>query len=76
MLFNDFTPYIALAGVSGTIGYYMGHRGMTGVRNDLLDVKKDLLSIKDKLTNAQPTVVVMPPATPPVEAPRGIPPNV
>lgn len=35
--------------IAGIIGYYVGHRGVNGVKNDLNDVKNDVNKIKAKV---------------------------
>lgn len=42
----------SLMAVSGLIGYYLGHRGLTGVKSDLNDVKTDITMIKAKINPA------------------------
>lgn len=42
--------------VSGLVGYYIGHRGLTGVQSDLNDVKQDIANVKGKLEGT-PSVV-------------------
>lgn len=42
--------------VSGVLGYYLGHRGATGVMSDLEDVKKDIQHLRETKANA-PVVV-------------------
>lgn len=42
----------ALMGVSGLVGFYLGHRGLTGVKSDLNDVKTDVTLIKAKINPA------------------------
>jgi hypothetical protein len=35
--------------IFGALGYYIGHRGFPGVKNDLNDIKKDVQKLKAKL---------------------------
>lgn len=50
--------YVALAfmAVTGLIGFYLGHRGLTGVNNDVQDIKKDIAVLKVR-TEPNPTPV-------------------
>lgn len=39
----------SLMGLSGLVGFYLGHRGLTGVKTDLQDVKTDVATIQAKI---------------------------
>lgn len=45
--------YLMVAIASGIVGYYLGHRGFTGVLSDLNDVKKDLEFVKGKISSQE-----------------------
>ncbi len=50
---------IAMA-VSFALGYYVGHRGLTGVQSDLSDIKQDIANVKGKLEGIPAVVQVTP----------------
>ena len=47
------------------LGWYIKGRGITGVENDLDNVKKDIFAIKQRLTPAPAAPVVQPAVVPP-----------
>jgi len=46
--------------LAGIVGYYLGHRGMTGVISDLEDVKTDVTHIKARMFPSVTTPVQPP----------------
>lgn len=54
--FNFIEIAFGLAALSGAIGYYIGNRGLAGVKSDLQDAKDDLAKVKASL-DQKPTDV-------------------
>lgn len=48
---------------AGLIGFYIGHRGITGVKSDMGDIQKDVSFLKGKISGQQEVKAVVP-ATP------------
>lgn len=46
LLIGDFI----IAGLSFAAGYYLSHRGWSGVKSDLEDIKEDVSKVKAKVT--------------------------
>lgn len=56
-MFSEFSIVFLLLtnALTGVSCYYLGHRGLSGVQNDLKDVKTDLAILKLRMSGQTPT---------------------
>ena len=49
---NLFLLVTALVSTSGTVGYFIGKRGLEGTKSDLQDIRDDISRLKTSIVNA------------------------